>query len=388
MAGNEGAPAAGGEGGAVPAQGGLDDFDALVGASDPFAQDGQGDASDAVAGDSGGDSPGGGDVLDDAMGAAEADANADPDAELDAAADDAEPFDDEPDAEQEPEVEPIHGLKPDDILNAIKDGKIPDELMDKLTITQTIDGEDVPVTLAEARKNGMRLSDYSRKNNELQVERRQFETARDDLVTMVQSWKDPTPEGRRRTRQMLEDYAGPDVLLEIARDMADEHMYIQSLSPEGRAEHTARRKAEREAREARLRAERLERQMQERQQRQGTEGLAAKVNAMRDTAFKKMNIHLNAHTDGIFRAHLRGLYQGGEVTPALAEEAAQATMEDLARIREGLQTAEQSKAKAEAGATRAKLPPKAAPRGGGKPGNRARPKRAGVADFDKLLGLS
>jgi len=363
---------------APAAQGGLDDFDALV-AQDPGASvDVPADGTE-----------GGSSELDAAAAAAEAEMRGeDPEAADDAPLDPDSEVEIDPD-ESPAEVEPIHGLEPDAILDAIKAGEIPAELMDKLTITQTIDGEDVRVTLEEARKNGMRLSHYSRKNNALAEDKRAFEGARDDFAQMVRSWKDNTPQGRSQTLQMLEDWITPEVLHELVQDYATEYTRIQSLSPEGQAEYHGRRKAEREARQARLDAQRAMREAQSKRDNDGGQKIQQQIAQMRDAALTRLGIQGSAYVHEIYIANLRGLWNAsdkkGPITPDMAADAAQATKEDLDRLSGEMRKSKETTAKV--AAQKSKLAAKPQPRGGGKPTSPTRVKRAGPADFDRIMGL-
>lgn len=368
-AGTAAATADAGGSGDVPA-GGLADFDDLV------AQDPGPGADDAI-------------PKEPAPGAQE-DAAAD--------ADDGEPLD--PPADDASEAELLHGLKQEDVLAALKEGRLPDELLEHLTITQTIDGKEVPVTLAEARQNGMRLSDYSRKSNQLADDRRQFDGAREDFITMAKSWRSNTPEQRRMTRQMWEEWAGEEVVLEIARDIADERVYVDSLGPQGRTEWEGRRKAEREAREARRQAERAMREAKQKRNDNGSSEMAKQIGMLRDVSFKKLGIKPSAYAQEIYMSHVRGLWNAsakkGPVDPAMSDDAARATLEDLSALRDRMLESESTETKAQAGAQRAsgsgpKLAPKPQARGGGSGGGAngagARPRRGGVSDFTKMFGL-
>lgn len=347
------------------AQAGIDDFESMVGKEEP----GDADVTALARAEQVGNE------LEAAANAAEAEANAEGEA--------AEEVD--PDAEA-PASEQIHGLDGDAILSAIKEGRLPDELLDKLTITQRINGEDVPVTIKEARENGMRLSDYSRSKNELRAERDKFEGAQQDFVSMVKSWKVNTPDQRFNTRMMLERWMGSDVFMDIVRDVADEHLKVEAMGPAGKEAFFEARRVKQELAQERWRAQQLERRSEQATRQQGQETFAKRVNTMRDAAFAKHKIDMSAPTDQLFRANLRGLWDGrSDVTQELADQAAQATLEDLARLRAQLAESAATADKAKAGAKR-QLPAKPAPRGGASGGATTRPKRGSIADFDRLLG--
>ncbi|MEK9722401.1 MAG: hypothetical protein VW405_02800 [Rhodospirillaceae bacterium] len=378
---NEGgaAPAAGAEAAAPVQQGGLDNFDDLVGADPGPAIPERPGAIEAADADGGEDIEGAeGDELDAAA------------SEAEASAEDEAPDFDEP--EEAPEVEPIHGLEPQAILDAIKDGNIPEELHDHLMITQTINGEDVQVSLAEARKNGMRLSDYSRSKNELASERQQFDAARDDFAAMVESWKVNEAPNRYRTRMQMERWLGEEVMLEMARDIADEQMQLAEMGEAGRAAFLKARRLERQLADKQAEASRLERQTKDRSDKESQEQFTKRINTLRDTAFKAAGLPVNPQTDQLFRGHLRGLYKGGEIGADLASEAAAAVLEDWSKVLESVKS-DQAKAGTsaqKAAAGKARLAARPAARGGGKPGQAgqaSRPRRGGVADFDKLMGL-
>ncbi len=359
-------------GGEATEAGGLENFEDMLSQQDSF------DTTEGADTEATPDAPEA--DAEDAMDAAEADSEAD----VDDAPDDV-------DSDEETEAAPIHGMKPEDILSAIEQGTIPDELMDVLTITQTIDGVEVPVTLTEAKKGGMRLADYSRRNNELRSKEQAHSEAVDNFVTMIEGWKNPSAESRKQTLQMLENWIGDDVVLELARDVADREVRLDALGPQGREEAVARRKAERELLKERQAREAAERASKSRADTDGQQSFQKTYEGLRDTAFAKHKLHKNPHIESMFRANLAGVWVDRSVplSAAHADEAALATIEELAKIREEIAASEATQQKAQAGAKRqaAKLPPKAASRGGGGGKRSGKPRRGGLENFEELLGL-
>lgn len=280
--------------------------------------------------------------------------------------------------EAQPDADLIHGMKPDALLEAIKSGRVPDELLAHLRIKQRINGEDVEVTLADARENGMRLNDYTRAHAALKTDRGEHKQAVDNFVTMLKSWKDTTPQGRQQTRMLWEEWAGEETVLEIARDIADEHVRLEKMGPEGREAFLEARRVKRELARERQRAQQLTQSGKKREQSDASKAFVAKVGKWRDDTFKELGIRLNKNTGEMFANHLKGAWD--RTTPISVEhvkEAARALKQDLDDAVADIRKAELTKAQANP-----KLAAKPAPSGGGKPGaKRVAPKLDNFDDF-------
>lgn len=61
----------------------------------------------------------------------------------------------------------VHGMEADKLIEAIEAGNVPDELLEKLTLTVDENGQKVPKSLKDIRAANMRASDYGRSKREL-----------------------------------------------------------------------------------------------------------------------------------------------------------------------------------------------------------------------------
>ncbi len=130
----------------------------------------------------------------------------------------------------------LHGMKADELLEALESGEIPQSLYDKLRMKQKINGELRDVPLNEASENGMRLSDYSRAQQALRGERSAFEAERGQHTSqvgafneMVQSWLEP--KSAQQTLDMMMEMGVPHEVFEAyAADWAVESQ-LQKQNP-------------------------------------------------------------------------------------------------------------------------------------------------------------
>ena len=294
----------------------------------------------------------------------------------------------EGDAEGEGDL--IHGMKADDILKALRDGVVPDELLDKLRVKLKINGEEVPATLAEYREGAMRLSEYSRSRQKLATDRREFEQAQNGFVQMVDTWKQDIGSARRD----LEMLGVP--LEKLARVIAEEHVQMEQMTPGERQLHEQNR-------ELRRQHERMMAQMQAAttgaEQTRGDSArreLAERIGRFRPVAFAGAKIPDSPTARTMFVNHLGALWDAGtELTQDMCDMAARATAEELTHMaRQHLQATggaapsparaqvAQREAGRQGGQARA-LP--ARPASSGAAGGGAPAKGGTVSDFDAYL---
>lgn len=94
--------------------------------------------------------------------------------------DNADPFDRE-----------LHGVKLKELVEALERGDVPDALLDALG-REIPDGEGKRrITLKEALDGNLRLSDYSRRLSQLDVQHKQFQAERAAFAEGLQSWREP-----------------------------------------------------------------------------------------------------------------------------------------------------------------------------------------------------
>lgn len=284
------------------------------------------------------------------------------------AADDAADADADPDAQAQPDADLLHGLKPADVLASLKEGKIPEELLDHVMVTQKINGESVDVPAREALENGMRLVDYSRGKREVAEAREEHGRAVDAFTGLVEGWKVTTPEGIAQTRMNLELLGVP--IHALAKAYADEWVQIQSMSEPERGAYEARKKTERENWELKNRLQTLEAKDRTREQSGKTSAIVAKIEKWMPVEFKAFGVDNTAVTRGMFRQHLRNLWdRSKDITQEDVRLAAKATQQDV--ILAGKLHQEQVASLAKTKPKPATLPAKPSASGGGSRANGA-----------------
>lgn len=269
-----------------------------------------------------------------------------------------------------------------DLLGKLElDQVIPEELMGRLRVKQKVNGELKEVSLTEATSNGMRLADYSRGKRELADNRREYQAQVENLTGLLDGWRTESPEGRKMTRGQLERMGIP--IGQIAQDIAEEYVMLEQMDPFARQQWDARIKAEREAEEAREKARELERARQRADSERDTSGLRERVEAWRDGAFKRLQLHPSATTRQMFSAHLANLWDRSQrITEDVVRDAAQATLEEW---QEHVGQHEASQATQRKATQRKKLRPKPTASAGGEKAGAQRGVRATLDNFDEFV---
>jgi hypothetical protein len=246
-----------------------------------------------------------------------------------------EPDELDPDLEAEPAeeapAEEIYGLKQEDLLAALKEGKLPDELLEHLTVTQKHGDEEIPTTIQELRENGMRQLDYSRKSRELADARKQFQAAEQDFIGMADVWKTDEPKARAQTRRELEKLGVP--LVSIAEDMIKEADWLATLTPEQQQAYEWQQQERRK-----LEAEKLELAMKQQQGQQTDadrrrQAIQDSIGKLRPAAFKAIKLPETKASVRMFADHLGASWdRKGPITQKLVSDAAKATQQELKEL--------------------------------------------------------
>jgi len=255
----------------------------------------------------------------------------------------------QPDAVDEPELEgetldlleaELHGHKGRAILEALKAGGLPAELLAVLKATAKVNGQEIPVTLKEALEGYQRTSDYTRGKQELQTQRRQVQEKLAALDGMITGWDsgDKLLAGLRRLGK-------GDAFRQAAISYAREELENKRLMTENPAAYQARleAKAEREKREALeeklrtqpdVRAERAQQQFAE--QLQSLVFPAFEQHSIKDTPFARER----------FGANFRAIYDSDGDLAEQVQLAARATAEELSDLAARFQASQQAHAAA------------------------------------------
>lgn len=235
----------------------------------------------------------------------------------------------------------LHGLKQADVLKALEEGHIPQELWDKLKITQRVNGEDTAVTLAEYRENGMRLSDYTRAHQTLQTERAQFAETQGAWQEMVQEWR--TPQKAPQTLEAMMDLGLPihELAEAYATTWAEEQQlrraatdanvpeYYRNIARQALEQKEALKAQREEHRRAQMQdtlSQRDQRAQVERQHTEAVKALAAEVPGM----LQSVGVQDGPIARDVLKSYVKAMLPPGQVlTRQVLQQAVQATKEEL-----------------------------------------------------------
>jgi hypothetical protein len=218
----------------------------------------------------------------------------------------------------------IHGRKGREILEAIRKGELPDELLAQLKRKAKVNGEDVEVTIEEALKGYQRNSDYSRGKRQAADEMRKAREIAQTVHDFIDGWKDGDTllSGIKRLGKM-------DAFHKAAIKYAQELHADQELRTKNPEAYEARKalQAEREAREE------AERRYQESQRKTVTdrdvEARTAEIHALTMPEFERLKIRDTPFARARFVEHFNSLWEEGAELADVVRSAAQATQEDL-----------------------------------------------------------
>jgi hypothetical protein len=96
-------------------------------------------------------------------------------------------------APADPLAEVVHGVAARDVLDAIKAGELPPALADKVMIRVKVNGNELPVSVGEAGRGYMRISDYTNAKMQLSESRAALDADKGKLREVFTGWD--TPEG-------------------------------------------------------------------------------------------------------------------------------------------------------------------------------------------------
>lgn len=249
----------------------------------------------------------------------------DPNAPLDPADEDTGPIEEPADGPDEvAELEQLRQLK------AELDGDALPATLATKTFPVKIDGRTYDVPVAELAQGYQRNADYSRKMAEVKQIAKRAEQVEAGATRLLEDLNN----GERLLRASKE-MGFYKALVEAARTIGRQRLALQELSPEAR-QYALQLEEERDARElATRRAQQLEQQMREaqaQQPNQEAQHLRHQLEQMVPRAFAKHKIGDYPLARDLFGSNLQNLHEGGELTAATIDAAAQATAEQLQDI--------------------------------------------------------
>lgn len=296
----------------------------------------------------------------------------------------------------------IHGLSTKELLAALKEGNIPDALMDKLFVNLKDGDKEWRASLSEYRDGAMRAKNHTKKMQALAEERKSFEsergefrTEREQIVHMFQHWKQG-----QDGKSLLHGLRKLGMPVEAAaRAFAQELATLEEMGPAAQAMFEEKQNAESELYQLRQQQDYWRQQHEAREQtsRQQQEQVQMEQTTrfVQDTAvaaFAKAGVNdIKPGVWNLFQTHLRGLWEeAGSLNADMIAEAVTATREDMAERVARLNGDDSNQPAARPVVkTSNKIAPAATPRlDGGAPrvaGPSAKPKRISPDDFRKRL---
>lgn len=174
-----------------------------------------------------------------------------------------------PDAAEAGEVAPedmLHGMPKAEILKAIEEGRLPDELYRVLKRTAKYGDDELEETLEESLQAGLRHADYTRKLEQVHQQRREAEATIEDTRQIFAEWRAAEESGNtkalRRGLHELNLWGAVEVLL---REEAQHRLYEARLRKENPDAYLAHMENKR----MRIEQERLEAEAAKQRREQG-----------------------------------------------------------------------------------------------------------------------
>ena len=91
----------------------------------------------------------------------------------------------------DPFAEEVHGLQLRAIVDAIKNGQLPNEVLEHVKVTAKVNGRELPISVREAANGYMRLSDYTQSTQRVAQEQQQVEAIKAQLRGVFEGWDKP-----------------------------------------------------------------------------------------------------------------------------------------------------------------------------------------------------
>jgi hypothetical protein len=240
-----------------------------------------------------------------------------------------------PEAAPEPEAPPdaeaaadlleelMHGRKGREILEAIKAGELPEELLTALKGVAKVNGQDMPVTFREALEGYQRQADYTRGKQEARAARQEAQETMQNMRDMFAQWADG--DALLRDVQKLGHMDGfRKAALRFAQEEVRNARW-QRENPEAYRLHQQLQKeqGEREALERRLRSQ------PDPQAAQRQEQFAQRLESLVAPAFAKHGLPDLPQVREEFAKALRALHEDGADIAVTVEHAAITTAQLL-----------------------------------------------------------
>lgn len=250
----------------------------------------------------------------------------------------------EPEAEDYSWAEPLkpyqelHGLKLQELIASLAEGKIPEALWDKLRIPLKDGENEWEDTIASARNGAMMRHNYTKKLQQFAAERDAFNQQRESLTNYLGGWKNDAS-----GKQLLAGLRRMGMPVEAAaKALAEEFWQAEELAkaeaegkiPAGTAEGFKRQKAmEQELEELRQQRQAFDKKTQEEQSQSQAQATGIKTRDLAVKTFEQVGLKLTEGSWNIFREHLAAIWTAKgtqDVSPEEVRFAVEATKDTIA----------------------------------------------------------
>lgn len=206
----------------------------------------------------------------------------------------------------------LHGLKLQELLQALAEGKLPDALHDQLRVSLKDGDEEWEDTISNVRNSGMMRKNYTKKLQEFSKQRDAFQKEQGELVDYLKGWKSDPSQLLAGARKM----GFP--ILEAAQLLAQEMAYAEELDtakPGAGKDWLEAQRMKSEYADLKRQQERFQNQRQQAQ----TQGQVTEVRtAARDAsinAFKSANLKLTEGSWNLYAQHLDAVWEDRSAPP-------------------------------------------------------------------------
>lgn len=243
--------------------------------------------------------------------------------------DELEEFDADDEGEEVSDDDELHGLKAKDVLAALKEGKLPPELLEHLQVPVKIRGEESLVSAKEAADGYQRLSDYSRARNEVREQEAELTRAKQAFDGLLDSW---TAEDKvEQTVKQMRRLGLP--VKKIATYIAEDHVSELQMTPTERDLRRRLRELEDKEEAAKEAAELDQHRGKQTQQTQAQKDAKATWDSSIEGALQAQGLKDTKRIREMAIDHLRNLWDGkSPLSERHVSDAVQATAEELAEL--------------------------------------------------------
>lgn len=281
----------------------------------------------------------------------------------------------------------IHDMDTSEVLAALQNGEIPQNLWDKVLMPMKDGDREFTMSLAELRDNGMIRANYTRKMQEFAKERDAFNQEKQDLRTMFEGW-------HGNPGQMLAQLEKMQLpVLEMAHMLGDRYRAVEQLKaqeaagtiPEGSADaYLERLQLKQQLEEANYAQQRLQQAQQAQTQQKDGKAVVAQIEATVRKFFQVDGVKESPGSWNVLRGELRAIWDAKGRDQDLTEAEIRMAVRNTKQIVDGHLA--QAKTAAPAAAPAISAQPMTSSRGP-QVNPRGQVKRMSGAEFRKKVGV-